>query len=152
MIVGNHAHVPQPVTLLTNENDETKKTLCLYSTGNAVANIRRNEKGTAHVEDGMLFTVTFAKYSDGTVLVESTRVIPTWVYRYKENGVYQYRVLSMDGTEEDWKNHMNLSDELLALCRESSARTEKVIGAGIAEATQYFTDNQREVEAALGVD
>lgn len=151
VIVGNHAHVPQPVTLLTNENDETKKTLCLYSTGNAVANMRRAEKNNAHIEDGMLFTVTFSKYSDGTVLVESTRVIPTWVYRYRENSVYKFRILYMDETVEDWKTHMDLDDETLAFCQESQARTEKVVGAGITEANQYFAANQKEVEEALGV-
>ena len=39
VIVGNHAHVIQPVSLLTSESDPNRKTVCLYSTGNAVANI-----------------------------------------------------------------------------------------------------------------
>ena len=64
VIVGNHAHVPQPVELLTNTADASKKTLCLYSTGNLLSNIRRGPSYPAETEDGMLFQVTFVKYSD----------------------------------------------------------------------------------------
>ena len=82
VIVGNHAHVIQPVRLLTSQADENRKTLCLYSTGNAVSNIFKVADFPVETEDGMLFNVTFAKYSDGTVLLESAEVLPTWVHRY----------------------------------------------------------------------
>ena len=32
---------------------------------------------TAHTEDGILFTVTFEKYSDGTVYLSGAEVLPT---------------------------------------------------------------------------
>lgn len=151
VIVGNHAHVPQPVALLISEKDATKKTLCLYSTGNALSNIYKTKTRTVHTEDGMLFTVTFAKYSDGTVLVESTRVIPTWVYRYEESGVRKYRVLYMDDTIEDWKTLMNLNDSTLKLCQDSYTRTQGIVGAGVTEANQFYAENQKKVEETLGI-
>lgn len=151
VIVGNHAHVPQPVELLTNENDESKKTLCLYSTGNAVSNIRKSSKCPINVEDGMLFTFTFAKYSDGTVLLESTRVIPTWVDRCAEGSRYQFKVLVMDDTLEDWQAAMGLTDSQLRSCKSSYERTMEIVGEGIRQANAYFALKQQEVEAALGI-
>ena len=153
VIVGNHAHVPQPVELLTNENDETKKTLCLYSTGNSVSNIFRSSKWPANTEDGMLFTFTFAKYSDGTVIVESTRVIPTWVHRsYRADWTNEHVILYMDDTVEDWQSLLNLTNAQHSECQASYKRTMGIVGAGIEEANTYYQSNQEAVEAALGVE
>lgn len=151
VIVGNHAHVPQPIELLTNTGDETKKTLCLYSMGNAVSNIR-GSKYPKETEDGMLFSVTFAKYSDGTVVLESTDVLPTWVNRYVENNVSKYKILAMDRAEKDnWQEKMNLSDALLAECQASYDRTMAIVGEGLEIANRYYVQHQQEVEARIGV-
>ena len=151
VIVGNHAHVPQPVSFLTSEQDETQKTLCLYSTGNALSNIYETEQFPVNTEDGMLFTFTFARYSDGTVLVERVHVIPTWVYRHVENYSRRFRVLYMDDTVGDWKSLMNLDDSTLKECEESYARTMAIVGAGVEAANQYYAENQKAVEETLGV-
>ena len=151
VIVGNHAHVPQPVELLTNSNDETQKTLCLYSMGNSVHNIF-GTKYPKETEDGMLFSVTFAKYSDGTVVLESADVLPTWVYRYYENDVRKYKVLTMDAADRDnWQANMNLTDELLQNCIDSYDRTMAIVGAGLEEANVYYTQNQKDVEEKIGI-
>lgn len=152
VIVGNHAHVPQPVTLLQSENDETQKTLCLYSTGNAVSNMYKTSKHSSHTEDGMLFTFTFAKYSDGTVLVESTRIIPTWVHRYDEGNVRKFKVMCMDDTIDDWAAHLNISEDVLSKCQASYDRTMGIVSEGITEANTYFAANQQAVEEALGIE
>ena len=152
VIVGNHAHVPQPVDLLTSEEDETQKTLCLYSTGNALSNLYQTQKHPVNTEDGMLFTFTFAKYSDGTVLVESTRIIPTWVHRYDEGGVRKFQILYMDDTVADWQGLMELSNSVLTKCQDSYDRTMGIVGDGIREANEYFSTNQAEVESLLGVE
>lgn len=146
VIVGNHAHVPQPVELLTNTQDGSKKTLCLYSMGNSISNIRRGPNYPAETEDGMLFSVTFAKYSDGTVLLESADILPTWVDRYEENGVSKFRILTMgDGWEE------NVEQTVAQLCKESYDRTMKIVGAGLEESNEYFAQNQAETEKQIGV-
>ncbi len=152
VIVGDHPHVPQPVELLTNENDQTKKTLCLYSTGNAVSNISRADKRPKNTEDGMLFSVTFAKYSDGTVVLESADIMPTWVDRIDESdGSDQFVVLPLDDTVPDWKSAMNLSDATLKECKDSYKRTMGIVGEGLEQANAYYAQNQQEVESRLGV-
>ena len=151
VIVGNHAHVPQPIDLLTSTTDENQKTLCLYSMGNSVHNIF-GTKYPKQTEDGMLFSVTFAKYSDGTVVLESADVLPTWVYRYYENDVRRYRVLTMDRTDKDnWKTKMNLTDDVLASCQASYDRTMAIVGSGLDKANTYYAQNQKDVENLIGV-
>ena len=146
VIVGNHAHVPQPVELLTNTRDESKKTLCLYSMGNSISNIRRGSSYPAETEDGMLFCVTFAKYSDGTVLLESTDILPTWVDRYQENGVSKFRILTM---QKGWEE--NAEETVKELCRESYERTMAIVGEGLETANGYYTQNQAQTERQIGV-
>lgn len=147
VIVGNHAHVPQPVELLTNTQDETKKTLCLYSMGNAISNIRRGPNYPPETEDGLLFKVTFAKYSDGTVVLESADVLPTWVDRYVEDGVSKFRILTMDDSDrENWQEKMELTDALLKQCQESYDRTMAIVGEGLDGANQYYAENQTQKE------
>jgi poly-gamma-glutamate synthesis protein (capsule biosynthesis protein) len=152
VIVGNHAHVPQPVELLTSETDESQKTLCLYSTGNSVSNIYKTSRFPVNTEDGMLFTFTFAKYSDGTVVVESADVLPTWVWRYDdENGVRKFKIMTLDEKIEDWQAALGVSGDTLQKCRDSYDRTMGIVGEGIAEANTWYAQAQAEVEAALGV-
>lgn len=152
VIVGNHAHVIQPVELLANENEESRKTLCLYSTGNAVSNIYKSSSFPVYTEDGMLFTFTFAKYSDGTVLVESAGVIPTWVWRYDdENGIRKFRIMAMEGDAVNWQEKMDLTDEMLTKCQESYDRTMELVGDGLEAANAWFAQQQAETETAIGV-
>ena len=153
VIVGNHAHVIQPVRLLTSETDENRKTLCLYSTGNAVSNIYKVADFPVETEDGMLFNVTFAKYSDGTVLLESAEVLPTWVHRYWDDGLGKrmYTILPMSGDPENWQQEMSLTESLLNRCKESFARTQGIVGEGMTQANEWYTQNQLAVEALLGV-
>ncbi len=152
VIVGDHPHVPQPVELLTNEADENKKTLCLYSTGNAVSNISRADKRPLNTEDGMMFSVTFAKYSDGTVVIESADIMPTWVDRIDETDwSYQFVVLPLDDEVADWQSAMNLSNATLKECKNSYDRTMSIVGEGLEAANAYYAQRQQEVEAQLGV-
>lgn len=151
VIVGNHAHVAQPVELLTSSTFAAHKTLCIYSTGNAVSNIYRSKNFPAQTEDGMLFRFTLAKYSDGTVLVESADVLPTWVHRYDdEQGIRKFQILALE-EGADWKADMGLTDEILKECEESYDRTMEIVGKGLEEANTWFVQQREEKEIELGM-
>lgn len=153
VIVGNHAHVIQPIRLLTSEADENRKTLCLYSTGNAVSNIYKVANFPVETEDGMLFNVTFAKYSDGTVLLERAEVLPTWVHRYWDDdlGKRMYTILPMSPDQDTWQEEMSLTDSLLQRCRDSYGRTMGIVGEGLSQANEWYAQNQQATEQLLGV-
>ena len=154
VIIGGHPHVVQPVQLLTSANDENQKTLCLYSMGNALSNQRKElmRLDTGHTEDGVMFSVTFAKYSDGTVIIEDADILPTWVNKcYDENWKTRYYILPLDTAVEDWKTAFDLTDSILAQAEASYERTMALVGAGMEEADAYYAAHQQQVEELLGV-
>ena len=156
VIVGGHPHVVQPVELLTSTTDETQKTVCLYSMGNAVSNQRRQNMNlnTGHTEDGVMFSVTFSRYSDGTVILESAECLPTWVNLHynSETAHNEYNILPLDKDITDWKTAFNLTDSTLAGGEASYDRTMAIVGAGMEAVDAYLTANQAAVEEALGVE
>ena len=156
VIIGGHPHVVQPVELLTSTVDESHKTVCLYSMGNAVSNQRLGNisyVSTAHTEDGILFSVTFTRYSDGTVILESAECLPTWVNlgTNPSTGKWEYNILPLDKEITDWKTQFDLTDTGLKKCNESYDRTVAIIGEGMNAVNEYLAQNTAAVEAQLGV-
>lgn len=143
VIVGGHPHVIQPMELLTSTADENHKTICLYSTGNALSNQRQgliSSIKTAHTEDGIVFNFTFAKYSDGTVRVEDASVLPTWINKYKRSstGKDVYDIYPLDLQIEDWKTQMDMSTGTEEKARASYERTMKIVGEGMEQISDYL--------------
>ena len=155
VIIGGHPHVVQPVELLTSNTDANHKTVCLYSMGNALSNQRIAEMNlkTGHTEDGVLFSVTFAKYSDGTVILESADLLPTWVFLGTSpiSGRREYNILPLDASVADWYAQMQLTDSMYKSCKASYDRTMAIVGSGMAEVDAYLAQHVADTEAALGV-
>jgi hypothetical protein len=153
VIIGGHAHVVQPMDLLTSTVDPEHKTVCIYSLGNAVSNQRRElmNLNTGHTEDGMLFSVTFSKYSDGTVYVHTADILPTWVNMHTTNGTKEYNILPLDKeTMGDWQTLYGLSDGLYNHALKSYERTMAIVGDGLTECQSYYaTAKQQRDEAYI---
>ena len=143
VIVGGHPHVVQPVDLLTSTVDPDHKTVVIYSLGNAVSNQRTGISDlfpAGYTEDGVLFNVTFSKYSDGTVYLEDVDVIPTWVDLRTTNGRF-YHILPLDGSQmDDWKTLLDLTDGTLNSATRSYNRTMGIVGEGLEKAKQYLAE------------
>ena len=149
VIVGGHPHVIQPAALLTSRADPDRKTVCLYSTGNAVSNQRIAEMDlkTGHTEDGLLFSVTFSKYSDGTVYLEDVDLLPCWVNLRTEPQT-QYPIIPLDDTVRDqWQSLFGLTDEALEAAQKSYDRTQELTGSGIQQAREYLAQQKQQREA-----
>ena len=155
VIIGGHPHVVQPIDLLTSTTDPNHKTVCLYSMGNAVSNQRLgnlSNVSTAHTEDGVMMRVTFAEYSDGTVIIESADVLPFWVWmHYDEDWNKLYQIMPLEGDPATWQTRFGVNDDVLQKLQDSYDRTMAVMGNGLTEVVEYCTTNQQQVEAALGV-
>lgn len=153
VIIGGHAHVVQPMELFTSTIDESHKTVCLYSMGNTIANQRRDNMNlkTGHTEDGMLFSLNYARYSDGSIVLESVEILPTWVRKQLIDNKPVYTVLPLDKTLEDWKEAFSLSNTHLALAEGSYDRTMKIVGEGLEAVNAYLSQAQAELERALGI-
>lgn len=147
VIVGGHPHVVQPVDLLTSATDPEHKTVCIYSLGNAVSNQRISEMRlkTGHTEDGVLFAVTFEKYSDGTVYLASAEVLPTWVNLSSVNGKLEYNILPLeDARRDEWKEAFNLTDSLYQNCVDSYTRTMDIVGPGMERVQSWLAQQKQQ--------
>lgn len=154
VIIGGHPHVVQPLELLTAA-DGSHKTVCLYSMGNAVSNQRISQMNlkTGHTEDGVLFSVTFTKYSDGTVILSDANILPLWVnHRANAQGKWIYPILPLDKQIEDWKTQFDLSDTMLQNANASYDRTMAIVGSGLTDAKEYLAQQKFQTEMALGVE
>lgn len=145
VIMGGHPHVVQPVQVLTSNSDPDRKTLCVYSLGNAMSNQRSNNMDlkTGHTEDGMLFTFTFVKYSNGLVALESAELLPTWVCIRSSDTVFDYNILPLDKAVTDWKSALSIGDGNLAEAEGSWQRTRDLTGEGM-EAVEAWLESERE--------
>lgn len=151
VIVGGHPHVVQPVDLLQSGTDAEHKTIVLYSMGNAVSNQRKEEmqqsEPTGHTEDGVLFCVTFAKYSDGSVCVNSAELIPTWVNMHANSGSTEYNILPLEeATAAQWQAQFGLTDTQLANAKASFDRTQALTLTGMEKVQSYLAQQKQPQE------
>ena len=150
VIVGGHPHVVQPVDVLTSTTDPDHNTICIYSMGNAVSNQRSGNIPacpTPHTEDGILVEVTFEKYSDGTVYVQSADILPTWVNLHRDNGGNEYNMIPLDIEEEDqWQEKFGLNDEGLRKAKASYGRTMKIISEGLQLIQEHLAEQKEDRE------
>lgn len=156
VIVGGHPHVVQPVDLLQSGTDAEHKTIVLYSMGNAVSNQRKEEmqqsEPTGHTEDGVLFCVTFAKYSDGSVCVDSAELIPTWVNMHANSGATEYNILPLEeSTAAQWQAQFGLTDTQLTNAKASFDRTQALTLTGM-EKVQSYLAQQKQPQENLPLD
>ena len=151
VIVGGHPHVVQPMELLESTVDPSHKTVCIYSLGNAVSNQRTGYSNlfpAGYTEDGVLFTVTFEKYSDGKVYIADTEAIPTWVNMHTTNGVKEYNILPLvDSRREEWRDYFHLNDNTFAFCEKSYNRTMGIVGEGMEACQSYLAQAKIDREA-----
>ena len=129
LIIGGHPHVIQPVETFTGVNGN--ETFCVYSMGNSVSNQRRevmDSEPTGHTEDGMIFTFTVEKWSDGSYRLSDVNILPTWVHSYVEGGKRWYEIVPLDVNVADW-TQFGMSD--LRRAKESYNRTMDLVGNGL---------------------
>lgn len=146
VIIGGHPHVVQPMDLLTS-TDGKHKTVCVYSLGNFVSNQRRNLMGlkTGHTEDGLIFEMTFSKYSDGTVYFDSVDAIPTWVHLYNEGGKKVHAITPLEGNLDKKAAKLGLTKtgDGLAQAKASKARTDALVAEGEKKCNEYLSSIER---------
>jgi len=143
VIVGGHPHVIEPIDLLESTVDPDHKTVIIYSTGNAVSN-QRYGQFPAGAEDGILFSVTFEKYSDGTVYLAGADVLPTWVNLFhNENKKREYNILPLDYDRVDeWQTLFGINEATFANADKSYHRTMDLVGAGLEECVTWLAEQK----------
>lgn len=150
VIVGTHPHVVEPIELLTSTSDPKHQTVCLYSLGNAVSNQRFGSVrriSTAHTEDGVFFTFTFSKYSDGSVYLSDAALLPLWM-ELRPELQRSYNIIPLDDSlRSEWQSLYGLSDSALQSAGKSYNRTMKILESAAAELQETLAAAQEQREA-----
>ncbi|MBO7252176.1 MAG: CapA family protein [Oscillospiraceae bacterium] len=151
VVVGGHPHVVQPMDLLESTVDPNHKPVVIYSLGNAVSNQRTGYSNlfpAGYTEDGVLFTVTFEKYTDGKVYLAGTEAIPTWVNMHTTDGVKEYNILPLvDAQRDQWREMYKLNDNTMSFCEKSYNRTMGIVGEGMELCQAYLAQAKLDRDA-----
>lgn len=99
-IIGGHPHCEQPIDVFRS-SVTGQRIFCIFSEGNALSNQRTylmDEMPSGHTEDGAMITLTLHQNKQGDVSLKDIALLPTWVYRWEENGS-KYYILPLDDVE-----------------------------------------------------
>lgn len=153
VIVGSHPHVVQPIDLLTSSVDPDHRTVCMYSTGSFLSNLRvdTTPMSTSHCEDSAILNFTLTKYSDGTVRVSAVSLLPTWVMVRGTGAGRDFFVLPLDQSITDWQSAFDLTSEQLSEAKNSSSRTMAIVTPGLNEIATYLSEENGALDPSLGV-
>ena len=88
VIVGTGTAVAQPVAWLTAGN---RRVLCAYSLGSLLCDGRKDGNVAS-----LLLQLTITSDGMGGVTVDRVAYTPTYIWRYKHDGKYYYRVVASD--------------------------------------------------------
>lgn len=149
IIIGGHPHVVQPAALLESTENPGHKTYCIFSLGNAVSNQRDgiSPKFSGYTEDGLLYSVTFEKYSDGKVYVAGIEAVPMWVNMHSNNGGREYNILPLDKQKEDqWQDMYQMTSGQFSSAQKSYDRTMGIIGEGLTACQEYLAQAKADRE------
>lgn len=153
VIVGSHPHVVQPLELLTSSADPTHKTICLYSAGSFLGNLRADTVGMAagYSEDGALLNLTLAKYNDGSVRVSAIQVLPTWILVQGEGETRDFFILPLDSTVTDWSKTFGIYGTDLSNAKNSYSRTMELVTPGLNAIVSDLSAKNSTLDPSLGV-
>ncbi len=120
VIIGAGSRAVQPVTWLIGNlpDGSTKQTLCAYSLGSLVNGSRSNANVAAML---LHLDITF----DGQqVIFNKVSYTPTYIWRFKQDGRYYYRVVASDLPAPD-----GMSDSQIESKERALKNTQKYLGA-----------------------
>ena len=121
--------------LLTSGVNPSHQTVVLYSMGNFLSNQRADNIAmeTGHSEDGLMFSFTLVKYSNGEVHVEFVNLMPTWVLVRGGENNKSFQILPLDVEVDDWSEVYSMDGDQAADANKSLERTHSIIWQNLAD-------------------
>ena len=130
LIIGAGSRIPQTPEWMavTGSDGQTRQVLCVYSLGTLISD---NRKAISRMS-GYLLRVTFRKDGGVMTAAENLQYIPTYVWRYKQDGVYYYRCLAANRTPPDGMD----SEQQKNMAKAAETIADVLEGSGIRIAEQ----------------
>jgi len=119
IIIGAGTRVVQPVTWLTAKgaNGSIRHTLCAWNLGSLLNESRKDGNVL-----GMLLQLQIS-VEDGVLSFEKVCYTPTYIWRYKQDGQYQYRIAVSDQSAPD-----GMGDEQAGYMEKALRNLQKYLG------------------------
>lgn len=130
LIIGAGSRIPQTPEWMavTGSDGQTRQVLCVYSLGTLISD---NRKAINRMSSYML-RVTFRKNGGMPAAAEELQYIPTYVWRYRQDGVYYYRCLAANRTPPDGMD----SEQQKNMAKAAETIADVLEGSGIRIAEQ----------------
>jgi len=127
IILGSHPHVVEPSETVEIDGDIK---YVIYGMGNYLSNQiggnNPNKYNNDLTEDGMMINIKIEKdLETGKTSIISVKHIPTWVYRYTENGIYKYKIYPVPSPDHESLN--SLDEALVQKLKNSYSRTMELV-------------------------
>ena len=136
-----HPHCEQPIDVIST-SDGSHDMFCIFSEGNALSNQRTylmtDEMPNGNTEDGVMITLTLHQATTGEVKITDVDMLPTWVYRYEDNGS-KYFIFPLDDVA-----NLEANTGISGVREEAQGsydRTMEVLGEGYEKAKTFFGKN-----------
>jgi poly-gamma-glutamate synthesis protein (capsule biosynthesis protein) len=124
IIIGSHPHVIQDSETIDTGD---RKANVFYSLGNFLSNQSKQTMGNSLTEDGAMIILKIGKdNTSNEVSLEDIITIPTWVYKRKENGKYEYSILPVEDAINGYLD-IELSQNVMDRLKKSYENTFTVL-------------------------
>lgn len=123
IILGSHPHVIQKSEIIKQEGENK---FIIYSMGNFISNQRYETVNNRYTEDGIIVKINVEKdFSKGKTIIKDIDYIPTWVYRYQQDGKFKYEILPVEEYLE--REDISLTENVITRMQNSYESTMKLM-------------------------
>lgn len=124
IVLGSHPHVLQKSEIIKKDG---KDNFIIYSMGNFFSNQRKESMGNEFTEDGVMVEIDIEKdITNDKTVIKGVEFLPTWIYKYNENGKENFRILSTKDVLEE-KIEINLHDSIKSRIKKSQENSMETL-------------------------
>lgn len=148
VILGNHAHVPEPMEMKTVTLDDgtTREGFVIYSMGNFFSAQTDN-----YTRDTLILNVEVRKDGKtGQITIDKATYTPVYVYDNGQNAKDRYELLDIEQIIKDYEaGSSEYSESMYNLMKSELKKIEEIVGAEI-DNTNKENEEENDTEGELG--
>ena len=150
VILGNHAHVPEPMEMKTVTLDDgtTKEGFVIYSMGNFFSAQTDN-----YTRDTLILNVEVRKDGEtGKITIDKATYTPVYVYDNGQNSKDRYELLDVEQIIKDYESGSSeYTESMYNLMKSELKKIEEIVGPEIDNTTKEDVKNEENnLEGELG--
>ena len=148
VILGNHAHVPEPMEMKTVTLDDgtTREGFVIYSMGNFFSAQTDN-----YTRDTLILNVEVRKDGKtGKITIDKATYTPVYVYDNGQNAKDRYELLDVEQVIKDYESGSSkYSESMYNLMKSELKKIEEIVGPEI-DNTNKENEEENKTEGELG--